>query len=103
MGRGATKRGGGGVQVKFYPYEQGGGGSFSHAEGGGTQKVYLKKKIRIHYGWIQAQGDECVCVGGGGGVAAAKNVGIWGKKDEVYFWITVSRSQHATQLMYKLN
>ena len=37
-GGGATKREG--VQVKFYPYEKGGGGgkSFSHAEGG-SQKV----------------------------------------------------------------
>ena len=33
-------RGGGGLQVKFYPYEKGGGTSFSQAkEGGGTQKV----------------------------------------------------------------
>ena len=34
---GATKREGGG-HVKFYPYEKGGGKSFSHAEGG-AQKV----------------------------------------------------------------
>ena len=32
------KTGGGGGQVKFYPYKKGGGGSFSHAEGG-SQKV----------------------------------------------------------------
>ena len=32
-GRGGTKREGGG-HVKFYPYEKGGGKSFSHAEGG---------------------------------------------------------------------
>ena len=33
-GGGATKREGGG-HVKFYPYEKGGGESFSHADGGG--------------------------------------------------------------------
>ena len=27
------------MHVKFYPYEKGGGGDFSHAEGGGAQKV----------------------------------------------------------------
>ena len=32
---GATKREGG--HVKFYPYEKGGGKSFSHAEGGAQQ------------------------------------------------------------------
>ena len=37
-GREATKREGGGVHVKFYPYEKGGGKSFSHAKGG-AQKV----------------------------------------------------------------
>ena len=32
---GGYKTGGGGGQVKFYPYEKGGGGEcFSHAEGG---------------------------------------------------------------------
>ena len=36
---GGYKTGVGG-HVKFYPYERGGGGkSFSHAEGGGAQKV----------------------------------------------------------------
>ena len=44
-GGGATNGGGGatkweGGHVKFYPYERGGGETFSHAEGGGgTQKV----------------------------------------------------------------
>ena len=37
-GRGATKRQGGGWQVKFYPYKKGGGKSFGHAESG-AQKV----------------------------------------------------------------
>ena len=37
-GRGGYKMGGGG-HVKFYPYEKGGGESFSHAEGGGAQQV----------------------------------------------------------------
>ena len=36
-------------------------------------------------------------------MVGSKNVCIWGKEDEVYFWITVSRSQHDTQHMYKLN
>ena len=31
------KGGGGGMHVKFYPYEKGGRTSFSHAEGGGQQ------------------------------------------------------------------
>ena len=26
--------------MKFYPYEKGGGGSFSHAEGGGGTKSF---------------------------------------------------------------
>ena len=36
MGGGGTKREGGG-HVKCYPYEKGGGKSFSHAEGGAQQ------------------------------------------------------------------
>ena len=37
---GATKREGG-RQVKFYPYEKGGGRkSFSHAEGGGSKRSF---------------------------------------------------------------
>ena len=36
-GGGGYKMGGG--QVNFYPYEKGGGGCFSHAEGGGAQQV----------------------------------------------------------------
>ena len=35
---GSYKSGGGGGQVKFYPYKKGGTTSFSHAEGG-TKKV----------------------------------------------------------------
>ena len=35
-GEGGYKTGGG--HVKFYPYEKGGGKSFSHAEGGGQKK-----------------------------------------------------------------
>ena len=35
-GRGGYETGGGG-HVKFYPYEEGGGKSFSHAEGGAQQ------------------------------------------------------------------
>ena len=31
---------GGGVQVKFYPYEKGGGTSFSHAKEGGGHKRF---------------------------------------------------------------
>ena len=39
-GRGGGLQNGRGGHVKFYPYEKGGGKSFSHAEGGGgAQKV----------------------------------------------------------------
>ena len=34
---GGYNAGGGGGAVKFYPYEKGGGKSFSHAEGGAQQ------------------------------------------------------------------
>ena len=37
-GGGGYKTGGGG-HVKFYPYEKGGGKSFSRSEGGGAQQV----------------------------------------------------------------
>ena len=39
---GGYKTGGGGGQVRFYPYKKGGGGGkgFSHLEGGGAQKVF---------------------------------------------------------------
>ena len=36
-GEGGIKTAGGGGQVKFYPYKNGGGGSFSRAEAGAQQ------------------------------------------------------------------
>ena len=48
MGRGgATKREGG--HVKFYPYEKGGGKSFSHAEEGPQQVLglFLRSSLKF--------------------------------------------------------